>query len=83
MQKPTLPRQCKKALGWRPDPVIDSGKRNYSSSLPVSILEANRFAAASVTETMEYFSGAALKYWRQHKKVPVLIIDDVERFTQN
>ena len=32
-----LHKAMQKALGWNPDQVIDSGERNYSSSLPLSV----------------------------------------------
>ena len=41
------------AVGWCADPLVDSSKRKYSSSLPISFLEANRFAATSVQEALE------------------------------
>jgi KaiC/GvpD/RAD55 family RecA-like ATPase len=71
------------ALGWSPDPVIDSGEGNYSSPLPVGIFEANIFVATSVEEVLKYLSGVASKYRKKHKRVPVLIIDNVNRLVQD
>jgi hypothetical protein len=71
------------ALGWSPDPVIDSGKRKYNSSLPVGIFEANRSAAASVQDALDLFFRAAFKYKQEHKRVPVLIIDNANKLAQN
>jgi len=72
-----------KALGWRPDPVINSSKGNYSNSLPVGIVEANRFAAAFVEEALGYFFSAALKYQQEYKKVPVLVTDNASKLSRN
>jgi len=58
-----IARAMQKALGWIPDPVLDSGQ------------------AESVEEALEYFFCAALKYKQEHKTVPVLIIDNVNRPT--
>jgi hypothetical protein len=68
------------AVGWHADPAIDSGKRNYSSSLPVSILEANRFAAASIHEALVR---AAHHYHQDYKRVPVFILDNANRLAQD
>jgi len=76
-------RVMQQALGWSPDPVIDSGEGNYSSPLPVSISEANIFVATSVEEVLKYFSGVASKYRKKHKRVPVLIIDNMHRLVQD
>ena len=72
-----------KALGWSPDPVIDSDKRKCRPSLPVCIFEANRFAAVPVRDLLDIFSSVALKYRQDHGKVPVLIIDNANKLAQN
>jgi hypothetical protein len=41
----------REALGWRPDQLLDSNKRNCSSSLLV-LLKTNRFAAASMHDVL-------------------------------
>ena len=38
--------------------------------------------AASVEDVLEYFSRVAVKYKQEHKKVPVLIIDNANRLVQ-
>jgi hypothetical protein len=43
------------------------------------LLEANRFAAASLEEVLQVLSHLATKYEQEHKKVPVLIIDNANR----
>jgi Cdc6-like AAA superfamily ATPase len=68
-------------LGWSRDPIIDSSERNYSSSLLI-VLKANRFAAASLREILQYFSRLAIKYKQEYGKVPVLIIDNANRLAQ-
>ena len=87
-----MPDQCtettvvevlQEALGWSPDPVIDSGQGNHNSSLSVGIFEANKFVATSVEEVLKYLSGVASKYRKKHKRVPVLIIDNVNRLVQD
>jgi len=75
-------KAMQRALGWSPDPVIDSGEGNYSSPLPVGIFEANIFVATSVEEVLEYLSGVASKYRKKHNKVPVLIIDNANRLVE-
>ena len=45
--------------------------------------ETNRFAALSVEVILEAFSRAAVKYKREYKKIPVLIIDNVNRLAEN
>jgi hypothetical protein len=44
----------REAVGWSPDPLIDSSQRNCCSSLLV-LLKANRFAAASLHEVLRVF----------------------------
>ena len=67
----------REALGWRPDPLLDSDKRNCSSSLLV-LLKANRFAA-SMYDVLRIFSHLAIKYDQGYGKVPVLIIDNANK----
>jgi hypothetical protein len=43
------------------------------------LLEANRFAAASLVKVLQVLSHLATKYEQEHKKVPVLIIDNANR----
>jgi len=47
------------------------------------LFETNRFAAASLVDTLQVFSDVATKYKREFKKVPVLIIDNANRLAQN
>ena len=56
-------------LGWSRDPVIDSSECNYSSSLLI-VLKANRFAAASLREILQYFARLAIKYKQEYGKAP-------------
>jgi hypothetical protein len=44
--------------------------------------KANRFAAASVWWDLKGFSDFAIKYKREYKRVPVLIIDNANRLAQ-
>ena len=67
------------AIGWYSDPLIDPSKRNYSSSLPISILEANRFTAPSVREALQYFFRAAHRFRSDYKRIPVFVIDNANR----
>ena len=76
-----ISQAMQKALGWSSVPVIDSEKRNYSSSLSISI-ETNRFAAVFLGQVLEQFSNAAIRYKREHQKVPVLMIDYANRLAQ-
>jgi len=46
------------------------------------LLEANGFAATSLWAILEVFSRAAIKYKQEYGKVPVLIIDNVNRLVQ-
>jgi hypothetical protein len=48
------------ALGWIPDPLIDSSECNCSSSLLV-LLKANGFAAASLAKILQVFSRLVIK----------------------
>jgi len=79
----TVVEVLQEALGWSPDPVIDSGQGNHSSSLSVGIFEANKFVAASVREILQKFTGVASKYRQKHNRVPVLIIDNANRLVQD
>jgi Cdc6-like AAA superfamily ATPase len=71
-----------KALGWSPDQVIDSSERNYNTSFQSVLLEANRFAAASLGEVLQVLSRHAIKYKQEYGKIPVLIIDNANRLAQ-
>jgi KaiC/GvpD/RAD55 family RecA-like ATPase len=51
----------REALGWSPDPLLDSDKCNCCSSLLV-LLQANRFVAASMHDVLRVFSYLAIKY---------------------
>ena len=67
----------REAFGPSPGQLIDSSKCNYSSSL--LLLKANRFAAASLRETLQDFSRLARKYKQKYGKIPVLIIDNANK----
>jgi KaiC/GvpD/RAD55 family RecA-like ATPase len=71
----------REAIGWSPDPVIDSSQRNCCSSLLV-LLKANRFAAASLHEFLRVFSRFAIKFQKEYRRLPVLIIDNVNKLDQ-
>jgi hypothetical protein len=68
----------REAVGWSPDPLIDSSQRNCCSSLLV-LLKANRFAATSLHEVLRVFSRVAIKYQQEYGRLPVLIIDNVNK----
>jgi KaiC/GvpD/RAD55 family RecA-like ATPase len=74
-------QRMQEALGWSPDQLLDSDKRNYSSSLLV-LLKTNRFAAASMHDVLRLFSNLAIKYKQEYKRVPVLIIDNANKLAQ-
>ena len=74
-------RVMQTALGWSPDPLIDSSKCNCNSSFLI-LLKANRFAAASLGEVLDFFSRSAIKYKKEYKKVPVLIIDNANKLAK-
>jgi hypothetical protein len=67
------------ALGWSPDQFIDSnkGKQQFPSNT-----ETNRFTATSVWQALQIFSHFATKYKQEYKKMPVLIINNVNRLAQ-
>jgi hypothetical protein len=46
------------------------------------LLEANRFAAASLGEILQVFSHLATKYKQEYRKIPTLIIDSANRLAQ-
>jgi hypothetical protein len=72
----------REALGWSPDPLLDSDKRNCCSSLLV-LLKANRFAAAaSMHDVLRVLSHLAIKYQQEYGRVPVLIIDNANKLAQ-
>jgi KaiC/GvpD/RAD55 family RecA-like ATPase len=75
-------KAMQKALGWSPDQVIDSSERNYNTSFQSVLLEANRFAAASLGEVLQVLSRHAIKYKQEYGKIPVLIIDNANRLAQ-
>ena len=66
------------AMGWSPDPLIDSKQRNYCSFLLV-LLKTNRFAAASLQEVLRVFSQFAIKYRQEYGRLPVLILNNVNK----
>jgi hypothetical protein len=68
----------REAVGWSPDPLIDSSQRNCCSSLLV-LFKANRFAATSLHEVLRVFSRIAIKYQQEYGRLPVLIIDNVNK----
>jgi hypothetical protein len=68
------------ALGWSSDQATDSSKRNYSNSF--LLLEANKFAAASLWEVLQVLSRHATKYKQEYEKIPVLIIDNANKLAQ-
>lgn len=70
------------AIGWYADELVDSKKRNFSSSLPIGFVDANRFAATTVKETLEFFFRAARRYKSDYNKVPVFILDNANRLAQ-
>src|SRR5436305_10660537 len=43
---------------------------------------ANELDALSFEETWDVFFYAAKKYWQEYKKIPVLIIDNANKFAQ-
>jgi hypothetical protein len=67
------------ALGWSPDQFIDSnkGKQQFPSNT-----KTNRFTATSVWQALQIFSHFATKYKQEYKKMPVLIINNVNRLAQ-
>jgi len=46
------------------------------------LLEANRFAAASLGDALQLFSSFAMRYKHEYEKVPVLIIDNANRLAE-
>ena len=73
-----IARVVREAIGWTPDPVIDSNKRNCYSSLLI-LLKANRFAAASLREVLRVFSRIATKYKNRYGRPAVVIIDNANK----
>jgi hypothetical protein len=69
------------ALGWSPDPLIDSSECNCCSSFLI-LPKANRFAAASLGDVLDLFSRFAIRYEEEHKRVPVLIIDNANKLVE-
>src|SRR5947209_7303642 len=71
----------REALGWSPDQLLDSDKRNCCSSLLV-LLKANRFAAISMHNVLRVFPNLAIKYNQEYGRAPVLIIDNANKLAQ-
>jgi hypothetical protein len=46
------------------------------------LLKANNLAASSFEEVLEAFFHAAVKYKREYKRIPVLIIDNANRLAE-
>ena len=74
-------RVMQTALEWSPDQLTDPPKCNCNSSFLI-LLKANRFAAASLGEILGVFSRFAIKYKKEYKKVPVLIIDNANKLAK-
>jgi hypothetical protein len=57
---------------------------NVTTAIPFQLvlLEANRFATASLEDVLEVFSYVAEKYRKEYKRVPVLIIDNANRLAE-
>jgi hypothetical protein len=75
-------KKMQDALGWSPDQSTDSRERNYNSPFQRVLLEANGLVAVSLHEALKGFSRLAIKYKQQYGRIPVLIIDNVDRLTQ-